>query len=189
MPEIHLYSISEGVYAEAGEALCVSYGMVDTPHGKAFISESSGRVVYCSLTEDEDRALNEFRKIWNKTKPCHNPERCQRIINCIFNSKDTHGCIRLLVLGSDFQISVWQEVAHIEPGTVTTYKDIAEKIGQPDAVLAVAGAIAENPIAYLLPCHRVVRTDGSLGTYRWGQESKKALLAQEGHDLSQLRTA
>lgn len=189
MPEIHFYSMSQGVYEDAGNALPVSYGIVDTPQGKAFISESCGRVIYFSLTEDEGSALNDFKKSWYQTKPRHRPEHCQRIADSIFKSSDAENCARLLVLGTEFQISVWQQLAHIEEGTVTTYKDIAEKIDQPDAVLAVATAVGENPIAYLLPCHRVVRTDGSLGRYRWGEESKRTFLSQEGFDLSQLTTA
>jgi len=189
MPEIHLYSMSHGVYEDAGNALPVSYGTVDTPQGKAFISESCGRVIYFSLTEDEESALSDFKKNWYQTKPRHRPEHCQRIVDSIFKSSEPDSCARLLVLGSEFQINVWQELAHIEEGTVTTYKDIAEKIGHPDAVLAVASAVSENPIAYLLPCHRVVRTDGSLGKYRWGEESKRSFLSQEGYDLNQLSTA
>lgn len=194
MPEIHLYSMSHGVYEDAGNALPVSYGIVDTPQGKAFISESCGRIIYFSLTDDEESALSDFKKSWYQTKPRHRPEHCQRIADSIFKcsasgKKEDDSCARLLVLGTDFQISVWQQLAHIEEGTVTTYKDIAEKINQPDAVLAVATAVGENPIAYLLPCHRVVRTDGALGKYRWGEESKRTFLSQEGYDLNQLTTA
>ena len=189
MPEIHFYSISHGVYEDAGNALPVSYGVVDTPQGKAFISESSGRIIYFSLTEDEEGALSDFKKSWYQTKPSHRPEHCQKIADSIFKPSAAEGCVRLLVLGSEFQISVWQELAHIEQGTVTTYKEIAERIGQPDAVLAVATAVGENPVAYLLPCHRVVRTDGTLGKYRWGQEYKRSFLSQEGYDLNQLTTA
>jgi len=72
---------------------------------------------------------------------------------------------------------------------VSTYKDIAEHINCPDSVRAVANAIGDNPIAYLVPCHRVVRTDGSLGGYRWGLESKRQFLTLEGIDLSQIKAA
>lgn len=189
MPEIHLYSISQGVYEEAGCALPVSYGMVDTPQGRAFLSESCGRIIFLSLSDDDEKSLSEFQKIWHHSKPCHRPEHCQSIANQVFHSRDPDQAIRLLVLGTDFQIQVWQELTHIEQGTVSTYKDIAERIGQPDAVRAVTNAIAENPIAYLLPCHRVVRSDGSLGGYPWGLESKRSFLAEEGYDLSQLSVA
>lgn len=189
MPEIHLYSMSNGVYEEVGRALPVSYAMVDTPQGKAFFVESCERIVYLSLTEDKDTTLTEFQKRWDQTKPRYRPEHCQRIADSIFNTDDPDSCARLLVLGSDFQIKVWEQLTHIQEGTVTTYKDIAEKIGYPDAVLDVANAIAENPIAYLIPCHRAVHTDGSIGAYRWGVESKRNFLTAEGFDLSRLSAA
>lgn len=189
MPQIHLYSMSNGVYQDAGKYLPVSYAMVDTPHGRAFFGETCGRVVHLSLVEDEEGELKEFRKRWHLTKPSHRPDHCQRIVDKMFNPSDPNSCARLLLMGTDFQISVWEALAHIDQGSVVTYKDIAEKIGQPQAVRAVANAIGDNPIAYLIPCHRVVRTDGSLGGYRWGLESKRNFLAAEGFDLSQLNAA
>lgn len=189
MPEIHLYSMSSGVYEDAGKCLPTSYSMVDTPHGRAFFAESCGRVIYLSLTEDKESALADFKKRWHLSKPNLQIDHCQRMADKIFSCDDPFACARLLVMGTDFQISVWEALTHIKQGTVNTYKDIAEQIDHPEAVRAVANAIGDNPIAYLIPCHRVIRTDGSLGGYRWGLESKRNFLAAEGFDLSQLSAA
>ncbi len=83
------------------------------------------------------------------------------------------------LIGTDFQREVWRALLAIPPGTVTTYQTIAETVGRPKAVRAVANAIAANPIAWLIPCHRVIRSDGGIGGYRWGLERKCAMLAWE----------
>lgn len=81
--------------------------------------------------------------------------------------------------GTPFQIQVWKALIKIQPGTTKTYADIAKMIGKPRAVRAVASAIAKNNIAILIPCHRVIRSDGALGEYRWGKELKRKLLQSE----------
>jgi len=189
MTEIHVYTMSTGVYEEAGKCLPVSYAMVDTPQGKAFFAESCGRIVHLSLTDDIDTGLAEFKRRWYLSKPTLREDHCQRMVNKIYNCEDPFSCARVLLMGTEFQISVWEALTHIEEGTVSTYKDIAEHINCPDSVRAVANAIGDNPIAYLVPCHRVVRTDGSLGGYRWGLESKRQFLTLEGIDLSQIKAA
>ncbi len=82
--------------------------------------------------------------------------------------------------GTPFQQQVWRELRRIPPGATTTYAAIAARIGRPEAVRAVASAIGANPVAVVVPCHRVLRSDGSLSGYRWGVERKRALLALEG---------
>lgn len=186
MPEVHFFSMSQSVYQEAGSGLPVSYAMVDTPYGSAFFAESCGRVIFLSLMEDEEQGLKEFTKLWSQSKPSLQPERCQNIISDIF-SED--GEARLLALGTNFQIDVWEALIHVEEGSLSSYKDIAQKIGHPGAENEVAKAVSDNPIAHLIPCHRAVLSDNSLGDYRWGIESKRSFLQAEGIDLEQLSLA
>lgn len=87
--------------------------------------------------------------------------------------------VNLDLYGTPFQLAVWQALLDIPEGQKTTYADLARQIGKPDAVRAVGNAIGKNPVAVLVPCHRVVRTDGSLGGYAWGVEVKSRLLAAE----------
>lgn len=189
MREVHLYSMSTGVYESSGKYLPINYGMVDIPYGNAFFAESCGRVVHLALTDNMEKELAYFQSRWHLARPSHNPERCQRLANSIFDSEKPDVKARLLLLGSEFQLAVWAELSHIPEGTVASYSDIAERIGKPHSARFVAAAVGENPVAYLVPCHRVVRANGTLGSYRWGAESKRSLLEAEGCDLSQLGLA
>jgi len=181
--------MSAGVYESSGKYLSVSYSMVDTLQGKAFIAESGGRVVHLALTDNKDKEFEYFQSRWNLSKITESPSRCQRLADNILNARANAPEARVLLLGSPFEISVWKELSHIPEGTVVTYSDIAERIGKKESHRLVANAVVENPVAYLIPCHRVVRENGTLGTYRLGQESKRHLLEAEGCDLAQLGLA
>ncbi|RME72377.1 MAG: methylated-DNA--[protein]-cysteine S-methyltransferase, partial [Verrucomicrobia bacterium] len=85
----------------------------------------------------------------------------------------------VLVRGTNFQINVWRALLRLSPGTLTTYSHIAAAAGRPHAVRAAASAIGANPVAWLIPCHRVIRAEGTLGGYRWGLERKTAIIAWE----------
>ena len=189
MREVHLYSMSTGVYESSGKYLPINYGMVDIPYGKVFFAESCDRVVHLSLTDDLDTELNCFQSRWHLAPPTHNPDHCQRLADSIFEDSKWGNQARLLLMGNEFQLAVWNEVARIPKGTVASYSDIAERIGRPLSARFVANAVVENPVAYLVPCHRVVRVNGTLGAYRWGEESKRSLLEAEGCDLNQFGVA
>ena len=85
----------------------------------------------------------------------------------------------MLVRGTNFQVRVWEALLRIPPGAVTTYEEIASAVGQSGATRAVGSAIARNPVAYLIPCHRVIRKTGAFGNYHWGAARKVAMLMRE----------
>jgi AraC family transcriptional regulator of adaptative response/methylated-DNA-[protein]-cysteine methyltransferase len=89
-----------------------------------------------------------------------------------------------LLKGTNFQVNVWQALLVIPRGAVVSYQDVAAYIGQPNATRAVANAIAHNPIGYLIPCHRVIRKDGTIHGYQWGRERKQAILGWEASCLA-----
>lgn len=186
MTEIHFFSMSKSVYQEAGRGLPLNYSMVETPYGRAFFAESCGRIVFLSLMQDENQGLKELSALWNQAKPSHQPEKCQKLANEIFAE---NGEARLLAQGTSFQIAVWETLIHIDEGKMLTYQEIAEKIGHPDSAIDVAKAVGDNPMVYLIPCHRAVLSNNSLGDYRWGIESKRSFLQAEGVDLESLSVA
>jgi AraC family transcriptional regulator, regulatory protein of adaptative response / methylated-DNA-[protein]-cysteine methyltransferase len=92
--------------------------------------------------------------------------------------------LKLLVKGTNFQIQVWRALLKVQFGGMTTYQSVAEMIGRPTATRAVGTAVGNNPIGYLIPCHRVIRASGELGGYRWGVERKTAILGWEASHTS-----
>ncbi|MEM8888411.1 MAG: methylated-DNA--[protein]-cysteine S-methyltransferase, partial [Bacteroidota bacterium] len=94
-------------------------------------------------------------------------------------NQNKKGELSLLLQGTNFQLKVWEALLNVPRGQLTTYGDIAERIEKPKAVRAVGTAVGRNPIAYLIPCHRVIRKEGKLGEYRWGSGRKKAIIGWE----------
>jgi AraC family transcriptional regulator of adaptative response/methylated-DNA-[protein]-cysteine methyltransferase len=101
------------------------------------------------------------------------------LVNRIFLGTNPGQPINLHLRGTNFQIKVWEALLNIPMGALTTYEHIAERIGNPRAVRAVGSAVGHNPIAYLIPCHRVIRKSGEYGNYLYGSARKKAMLARE----------
>lgn len=176
----HFYSISNEVYNISGAYLPIYYGHVETPQGKVLLAETTGRIIHfapCETIEDE---IEYFQERWSLSKPTRHDDHCQAIANAMYQ-QHAEQSIRILAMGTDFQIKVWAALHKIPFGEVRSYSEIAAAIGQPTATRAVSNAIGKNPIGLLLPCHRVIRNDGSIGGYRWGVESKRQLLNDEGH--------
>ena len=129
-------------------------------------------------------ALRDLYSRWPNATVEERPRITAPVANRIFAAlemRDPEGLVPLglLVRGTNFQVKVWRALLQIPVGSVATYEDIATAIGAPSAVRAVGTAIGRNPVAFLIPCHRVIRTTGALGGYRWGINRKRAMLAWE----------
>jgi len=172
--------MSQSVYEVSGSYLPVYYGHVKTPHGNVLMAETSGRIIHFAFCETIEEELDYFIERWKLSRPVRNDAQCQVISDKIY-SKQPDSDIRLLAMGTEFQIKVWQALHQIPHGELRSYSEIADFIDQPSASRAVGTAIGKNPIGLFIPCHRVIRNDGSLGGYRWGLESKQKLLTAEGH--------
>ncbi len=126
---------------------------------------------------DETKMRDFLKKKWNTNHLIEEYEKTKQKIDDLFDTTKTN--IAVYLVGTPFQIKVWQTLCSIIPSTTNTYKQIADNIKQPKAIRAVGTAIGKNPIAYFIPCHRVIYQDGSIGNYRWGREFKIALLAYD----------
>lgn len=158
----------------------INYGFSDSPFGLCSIAFIGDKVFSLIFPENEQDAFNDFKKRLKTTELEVNNTDAVRLIQSIFYQD-----IRpeLLLSGTSFQQKVWSALQQIPTGATTTYAEIANKIGHPKAVRAVGTAIGANPVAYLIPCHRVLRTDGGLGGFRWGLDIKKKILKAEGVQL------
>lgn len=153
-----------------------SYGFSATPFGECCIAFSNDGICALLFPENRENAYADLETRFPETNFQQNNDKATTLIKRIFEKKEKP---RLNPIGTEFQISIWQALQRIPAGKTTTYAKIAEAIGRPKAVRAVGTAIGANPIAYLIPCHRVIRTDGSMGGFRWGLQCKKNMLEWE----------
>lgn len=168
---------------EAGEGLALRYTVADSPVGRVLVAATACGVSAVLLGEDDaelERALAaEFPRATISRDDAALRDAALAIV--ALTAGDAHAApVPLDLQGTAFQRRVWTALAGIRPGSTAAYAEIARTIGAPSSVRAVAGACARNHAALVVPCHRVVRTDGGLGGYRWGVERKRRILANEG---------
>ena len=125
--------------------------------------------------------MEKMKEHWHQSIFHQDQEVTSNFVKMIFNRRDaeTQRKIHLFAKGTNFQIKVWEALLRLPLGSVTTYQNIAERIKNPKAMQAVGSAVGSNHIAYLIPCHRVIRKDGILGEYRWSATRKKSIIGWE----------
>lgn len=169
-------------FKSSGKGLDISYGIHETPFGNCFIAVTERGICSMAFIDDagRDEQLILLAKKWHYATIRPDESVTQSYVDRIFQpAQKSLEKLPLLVQGTNFQLKVWEALLNIPKGAVTTYQQIAQSIGNPGAVRAVGTAVGDNPIAYLIPCHRVIRKEGVLGEYRWGSLRKKALIGWE----------
>ena len=160
----------------------LGFGFHPTPLGRCLLAQSGDRICYLAFApagRDRERVQDLSRR-WPAACLAEDSETTGRTVRRIFPEAGAKAApLKLLVRGTPFQIDVWQALLKIPPGDLRSYAEIALAVRRPKAVRAVGSAIGANPVAWLIPCHRVVRSDGGLGGYRWGLATKRACQAYE----------
>jgi len=182
---INVFAMSPAELKNGGEGLDIHYGVHDSPFGRCLLAVTERGICsmgFLNADEHPDKYLSE----WQGATLHENAQRTQPLIDEIFGAHDEDHELSspLLVKGTNFQVRVWEALLSIPHGGVATYEDIAEAIGKPSAARAVGNAVGSNNIAYLIPCHRVIRKSGRFGSYRWGSTRKRAILAWEASHLA-----
>lgn len=174
-------ALSPGEVRRGGQGLELVFDLGPTPFGPAVFAESARGLVALSFLErdDEAAALSELAARLPRARLERGPERAAYWAERIFESAVSAAELRLHLRGTRFQLKVWQALLAVPEGSLTTYAAIAHAIGAPAASRAVGAAVGQNPIALLVPCHRVIRSIGLFGGYRWGLARKAALIASE----------
>ena len=177
---VNIESVTPGEFRKEGENVVIRYGFHPTPFGECLIAATDRGITNLSFVHEGRRstALADLRKQWKYARISRDQEATGKYASRIFASGG-NGKITVVLKGTNFQVKVWQALLKIPGGRVTTYEKIAAAAGKPDAVRAAANAVGRNPIAFLIPCHRVIRKTGALGGYHWGLVRKKAMLARE----------
>lgn len=180
---ISLHAATPGELQSRGAGLCIGYGIHPTPFGHCLLATTSRGICALSfhLEGEIETALKELQRRWEGASLQPDPGATAALASQIFAADLTQprAPLHLLVQGTNFQLRVWEALLRLPTGTAITYGDLAGRIGAPRAARAVGSAVGQNPIAYLIPCHRVIRASGVLGDYRWGALRKQAILGWE----------
>lgn len=179
---INTEAMSPAQYKNLGKGLTIRYGLHDSPFGKYLIAVTGKGICQMNfISDNQQQVLEELHDNWSLASLTQDNASSQPFHDRIFGTASGHNDpLTLILKGTNFQIQVWQALLKIPFGNITSYEDIAALSGKPAATRACASAIARNNIAWLVPCHRVVRKIGESGQYRWGANRKKLILAYEG---------
>lgn len=179
---VQLNALTPLEYKQQGLGVLIDYGYHNTAFGPVFIGLTEKGICHLSFAQHYSPAdlLAQLQAEWPQANFRANPVHTAAVVARIFNPpKNTDKPLSLWVRGTNFQINVWQALLRIPYGQVSSYGAIASQVHKPKAARAVGGAIGANPIAFIIPCHRVLQQSGGLGGFRWGEVTKHALLAKE----------
>ena len=183
-----LFTTLEGVtpqeYKLHGSGIRIEYGFHFTPFGQCLIGITERGICWLSFLqadEDPNAGVEAMKEHWHNSVFHQDQTLTASFVEKIFRhpSSAPPGKLHVFVKGTNFQLKVWEALLKVPIGEVTTYKGVAEAIQHPKAMQAVGSAVGANHIAYLIPCHRVIRKDGILGEYRWSSARKKSIIGWE----------
>ena len=175
-------AMSPGEIRSGGEGLAIGWGLAPTPFGEALLAWTPRglcHLVFQDSAAQRDRHIAELRAEWPAATRQHDDPQALAWSQRVFHTAPEPGRLHLVLRGTNFQIKVWEALLRLAPGEVTSYGQLAGRIGQAGAARAVGSALAANRIGYLIPCHRVIRDNGELSHDRWGVERTAAMLGWE----------
>ncbi len=178
---VNVDAVTPGEFRRRGENLKIRYGFYPSPFGECLVAITDRGITNLAFVQPGSRAtmVRDLKTQWKRADVIEDAAATRHYVEKIFASSRSGSKADLFVKGTNFQIKVWKALLRIPRGAVISYEDMARQIGMPKAVRAVAGAVASNPIAFLIPCHRVILKSGALGGYRWSGTRKQAILAWE----------
>lgn len=186
MPQSHMtiIPIPSSELKNGAKSLTIDYFYYSTVFGKALIACTPKGICFVAF----GKAANTFPKLKRMFPKATFTEQSHRqhlvAVQCIESKNKNKTSLTIYIKGTDFQFRVWHALLEIPRGNLVSYQWIADKVRSPKAVRAVGNAIGSNPIAYLIPCHRVIRSSGQLGGYRWGLHAKLNMIKAEAHKIT-----
>ncbi|MFT3675657.1 MAG: methylated-DNA--[protein]-cysteine S-methyltransferase [Chitinophagaceae bacterium] len=177
---IKLEGMTPGEYKKGGEGIVIRYQYADSIFGRLLIASTQKGICYMAFADEESVAMNELKRLFPHASYKNEPDPYQiQALDVISGKGKDIGEIKLHLKATPFQLKVWELLLRIPQGQACSYGQLAQAIGQPGAARAVGTAVGDNPVAFLIPCHRVIRSSGVLGDYHWGSDRKMALLGWE----------
>lgn len=176
-PRTCLTAVNVDEYLAGSRGIFFEWGYCATPLGHAIIAWTDKGIHRLSFTDEPSKALDDLRGDWPDAEFVENEEEANDLLLRAFEQPDQP--LKLWINGTDFQLKVWRALLEISAGQLASYQTIARAIGRPTASRATGAAIGANPVALIIPCHRVIKSTGELGNYRWDVKRKKLLVCKE----------
>ncbi len=180
---VNIESMTPGEYKNGGVNLIITHSIIDTVFGSAIVASTTKGICYLAFTDDTSKALSLLQQQFYNAQFIEKQHDAHIMIAQKINDNTIDGTIKLHIKGTEFQLKVWEALLKIPFGKLETYGAIAAKISNAKASRAVGTAIGNNPIAYIIPCHRVIQSSGALGGYMWGTTRKTAIIGWEASML------
>lgn len=178
---ISIEGMTPAEYKNGGKSLTINYSFAESPFGNIIVASTQKGVCYMAFNENENQSLEDLKSKFPNAIFHQKLDLIQQNALFIFqNDWSKLNQIKLHLKGTDFQLKVWETLLKIPMGQLSTYGAIAQKIEKPNAPRAVGAAIGNNPVAFLIPCHRVIQSSGTFGGYMWGSTRKTAIIGWEG---------
>jgi AraC family transcriptional regulator of adaptative response/methylated-DNA-[protein]-cysteine methyltransferase len=177
---INIEGMTPAEYKNGGKALHINYSFAESPFGNIIVASTQKGICYIAFADDrEDAFIQLLAQFPNAVYTQMVDSRQQEALFIFKKDWSQRSNIRLHLKGTGFQLKVWEALLNIPMGGLATYSSIAKSINQPTANRAVGGAVGDNPVAFLIPCHRVIRSNGETGQYHWGATRKSAIIGWE----------
>lgn len=177
---VNIEGMTPGEYKNGGEHLQINYSFAESPFGMLLVAATTKGVCHLSFADDQEQALNELKSTFPNAHYHQILDMLQQNALYIFTQDWSRlKEIKLHLKGTAFQLKVWETLIKVPMAQLTTYGAIASKLDNPGASRAVGTAIGDNPVAFLIPCHRVIKSSGLIGEYHWGSTRKTAMIGWE----------
>lgn len=182
---INIEGMTPGEYKNGGENLAINYSYAESPFGNILVASTFKGICHMAFADDEQQALQELQQNFANAQFRQVVDIIQQNALYIFTQDwKKINQVKLHLKGTDFQIKVWDTLLKIPMGRLATYGSIAEEINNPKASRAVGSAIGDNPVAFLIPCHRVIQSTGTIGQYHWGSTRKTMMIGWEAAKIN-----
>jgi len=184
---ITIEGMTPGEYKNGGEQLSINYSFAESPFGKMIVASTPKGICHMAFADDEQLAFTELQLNFPQARFHQVVDLIQQNALYIFTQdwSKLHE-VKLHIKGTPFQLKVWETLLKVPLGQLTTYSELAGNINNPKAFRAVGSAVGDNPVAFLIPCHRVIQSSGSVGQYHWGSTRKTAMIGWEAAKRSKV---
>lgn len=177
---VTIEGMTPGEYKQGGTGLTINYSFQQSLFGTILLASTTKGLCYLAFADDRPSTLQELRDLFPNAKLYEAVDAIQKEALSFFRRDWTDlPTLKLHLKGTPFQLKVWQALLRIPTGQLSTYGTIANTINRPNAYRAVGTAVGQNPISFLIPCHRVIQASGVLGNYHWGKDRKAAMIGWE----------